>query len=98
MFLNTRWELRIEVKHLNDSFQELLYEQGNQQQKEKIINEIKKQLEERMRLINNGLNNYLIDNNTEYKQIKWSKYYADSKFTYSYTWEKNCPIYLFFFR
>lgn len=40
MFLNTRWELRIEVKHLNDSFQELLYEQDNQQQKEKIINEI----------------------------------------------------------
>ena len=77
MFLNTRWELRIEVKHLYDSFQELLYEQDNQQQKEKIINEI---------------------NNTEYKQIKWSKYYADSKFTYSYTWEKNCPIYLFFFR
>ena len=98
MFLNTRWELRIEVKHLNDSFQELLYEQDNQQQKEKITNEIKKQLEERMRLINNGLNNYLIDNNTEYKQIKWSKYYADSKFTYSYIWEKNCPIYLFLFR
>ena len=112
MVLNTRCELRIEVEHLNDTFQDLLCEQENLQQKEKIINETsqkinllekeinniendkgkldKKQLEERMRHVNDGLNNLLMDNNTESKQIKKLKYYADSKCTHCDSCEKNC--------
>ena len=39
MVINTREELRNEVENLNNSFQELLYEKDNLQQKEKIINE-----------------------------------------------------------
>lgn len=38
MVINTREELRNEVENLNNSFQELLYEKDNLQQKEKIIN------------------------------------------------------------
>ena len=112
MVLNTRVELRIEVEHLNDTFQDLLCEQDNLQQKEKIINETsykigllekeiadiendkgkldKKQLEEKMRHVNDGLNNLLMNNDTESKQIKKLKYYADSKCTHCDSCEKNC--------
>jgi cell division protein FtsB len=39
MVLNTRVELRIEVEHLNDTFQDLLVEQDNLQLKENELND-----------------------------------------------------------
>ena len=110
--LNTRMELRIEVEHLNDTFQELLCEQDNLQLKEKVINETsqkisllekeindlendkgkldQKEIDAKMKHVNDGLNDILMSNKTESKQIKKLKYYADSKCTHCDTCEKNC--------
>ena len=43
-----------------------------------------------MKLVNDGLNDILISNKTESKQIKKLKYYADSKCTHCDKCEKNC--------
>ena len=110
--LNIRMNLRNEVEHLNDTFQELICEQDNLQLKEKIINEISlkisllekeindlenykvqldnKKIDTKMKLVNDGLNDILISNKTESKQIKKLKYYADSKCTHCDKCEKNC--------
>lgn len=37
-----------------------------------------------------GLNNLLMDNNTEFKQIQELKYYTDNKYTNCDTCEKKC--------
>ena len=43
-----------------------------------------------MRHLNDELNNLLMDNNTEFKQILELKYYTDNKFTHRDTCEKKC--------
>ena len=110
--LNTRMELRIEVEHLNDTFQDLLVEQDNLQLKENELNDTsqkiillekeirdlendkgkldQKQLDEKMKHVNDGINDILMKNQTESKQIKKLKYYADSKCTHCDSCEKNC--------
>ena len=49
-----------------------------------------KQLDEKMKHVNDGINDILMKNQTESKQIKKLKYYADSKCTHCDSCEKNC--------
>ena len=112
--LNTRMELKVQVDNLNETFKNLLIEQDNLQEKERIINETSgkiemmtqqinflennmeqlkpKELEERMRRLNEELNDKInnLNNQTESKQIKKLKYSSDNKYTHCQSCEKNC--------
>ena len=112
--LNTRMELKVQVENLKDTFDILLIEQDNLQEKEKIINATNdkirgledkinalendkkelspKEFEEKMKKLNEEINNNLISLNsqTESKQIKKLKYCESSKCTHCESCEKNC--------
>ena len=112
--LKTRTDLKNQVNFLNETFRQLIEEQGNLHKKEEDINKVsldisnmeldianlekdmnkysEKELEQKMRSLNDNLNSKMNDlsSQTESKEIKKLKYCESSKATHCDICEDNC--------